>query len=186
MDAEQPNRRILLIDDMPSIHEDFRKLLAHASAVASDLDDDEALLFGGAPDSPSASTAASPLHLTFELDSAYQGMEGLARVRQAREEGRPYALAFVDMRMPPGWDGVETIEHLWQVDPSLQVVICTAYSERSWESVLERLDTRDRLLVLKKPFDAIEVQQLARAMLAKWRLSRTSEHHTQELEARVA
>jgi PAS domain S-box-containing protein len=153
------NRRILLIDDMPSIHEDFRKILAPPSADGSELSAVEAELFGDAP----KDTAAA-----FELDSAYQGREGLAKVQAALAAGRPYAMAFVDMRMPPGWDGVETIEHLWQTDPQLQVVICTAYSDHSWESVLARLDMRDRLLILKKPFDAIEVSQLASALTAKW------------------
>jgi len=180
---EQINRRILLIDDMPSIHEDFRKLLGQASQATSELDEDEALLFGDS--ATSGSTGDGTGDLIVELDSAYQGMEGLARLNQAIAEGRPYGMAFVDMRMPPGWDGVETIERLWAVDPELQVVICTAYSERSWESVLARLDTRDRLLVLKKPFDAIEVQQLARALLAKWRMSRALAAQVRNLENTV-
>src|SRR5687767_2895653 len=106
------NLRILLVDDLPSIHEDFRKILAPAVA-ATDLDADEALLFG-----ESAGTAS----VCFEMDSAYQGVEALEKVRAAQLAGIPYAMAFVDMRMPPGWDGVETVEHLWAEDPRLQVV----------------------------------------------------------------
>jgi len=78
----------------------------------------------------------------------------------------------VDMRMPPGWDGVETIERLWRIDPQVQIVICTAYSDYPWEEVLARLDVQDRLLVVKKPFDMIEVSQLARALTTKWELAR--------------
>src|SRR5438128_5011806 len=112
------NRNILLVDDMPSMHEDFRKILA-ARPAAGDLDDVEAALFG----------QAAPLSVDgFELDSAYQGHEGVAKVEASVQAGRPYAMAFVDMRMPPGWDGVETIERLWRVDPQVQIVICTAYS----------------------------------------------------------
>ena len=87
-------------------------------------------------------------------------------------------MAFVDMRMPPGWNGVETIERLWREDPQLQVVICTAYSDTPWEEVLDRLDARDRLLILKKPFDNIEVRQLASALTAKW-------ESTQQAAARI-
>ncbi|WP_170130648.1 GGDEF/EAL domain-containing response regulator [Sphaerotilus hippei] len=169
------NRRILLIDDMPSIHEDFRKLLA-VSSDAMDLLDDEALLFGD---------SAAAEQIEFELDSAYQGQEGLSRVQQALQQGRPYAMAFVDMRMPPGWDGVETIERLWQADPRLQVVICTAYTDHAWEDVLRRLDARDRLLVLKKPFDTIEVLQLARTLVMKWSLSLQAQSQMDGLEAAV-
>ncbi|MDB5580756.1 MAG: diguanylate cyclase, partial [Bradyrhizobium sp.] len=84
---------------------------------------------------------------------------------------RPYALAFIDTRMPPGWDGVETIERLWQVDPKLQVALCTAYSDYSWEALSQRLDLGDRLLILKKPFDNIEIRQMASALTMKWQMT---------------
>ena len=98
------------------------------------------------------------------IDSAFQGQEGLAMARQALEEGRPYAMAFVDIRMPPGWDGVETTGKIWEHYPDLQVVICTAYSDYSLEEMLDKLGHSDRLVILKKPFDNIEVQQLANAL----------------------
>jgi two-component system, NtrC family, sensor kinase len=166
------NRRILLIDDMPAIHEDFRRILA-ARPAARDLDDVEAALFG---------EAALPACDGFELDSAYQGREGVARVEASVQAGRPYAMAFVDMRMPPGWDGVETIERLWRIDPQVQIVICTAYSDHSWQEVLARLDVQDRLLILKKPFDIIEVSQLARTLTAKWELTRRAALQVSRLE----
>lgn len=170
------NRRILLIDDMPTIHQDFRKILAPTGPRRAALHAYEAELFGDyVPTDPEA----------FTLDSAFQGEEGLLKLEQALVAGRPYALAFVDMRMPPGWDGVETIEQLWRVDPRLQVVICTAYSDYSWGEVLTRLDAHDRLLVLKKPFDAIEVSQLASTLLAKWEASRQAELQFQALDAAV-
>ncbi|MGV3572729.1 MAG: response regulator [Ramlibacter sp.] len=169
------NRRILVVDDMPSMHQDFRKTLS-AHCAPEDLSHFEAELFG---------EAATPAVEGFEVDSAYQGPEGLAMVEAALAAGRPYALAFVDMRMPPGWDGVETIERLWRVDPALQVVICTAYSDHPWEEVLQRLDVQDRLLVVKKPFDMIEVAQLARTLTAKWTLARKVERQLQQLEATV-
>jgi two-component system NtrC family sensor kinase len=123
MNAVQ-NRRILLVDDMPTIHEDFRKILLPPSAAKSALEAAKAALFDD---------EVKAAEIPFELDSAYQGEEGLAKVQASLQAGQPYAMAFVDMRMPPGWDGVETIEHLWRSDPRLQVVICTAYSDTSWE-----------------------------------------------------
>jgi len=171
----EENRRILLIDDTPAIHEDFRKILLPPEAV-SDLEEMEAALFG---------TDRQSRPVRFELDSAYQGEEGSARVREARDGGRPYALAFVDMRMPPGWDGVETVERLWQIDPELQVVICTAYSDYSWQQLTGGLEVGDRLLILKKPFDAIEVCQLASTLTAKWQLSRAAASRLATLEEAV-
>jgi diguanylate cyclase (GGDEF)-like protein len=174
------NRRILLVDDMPAIHEDFRKIFAPQSADDARLSAVEAALFG---DEPSAATAAATA--AYELDSAYQGQEGLAMVQSSLKEDRPYAMAFVDMRMPSGWDGVETIERLWQADPRLQVVICTAYTDTPWVQVLARLDVRDRLLILKKPFDAIEVYQLATALTAKWQMTQDAARKMVSLEVAV-
>jgi len=170
------NRRILLVDDMPALHEDFRKILMPLAPADEELIADEAVLFGDA--SGSAATA-------FELDSAFQGQEALVKVQTSVEVDLPYAMAFVDMRMPPGWDGVQTIEQLWQADARLQIVICTAYSDHGWDAVLARLDARDRLLILKKPFDAIEVRQLANTLTAKWVVTQQATAQLTRLEERV-
>jgi len=164
------NNRILVIDDNPSIHEDFRKILAGGVEHNRSLEDVKALLFDEAP--------AVSARVDFEIDSAFQGEEGLRKVRAAVAEGRPYALAFVDVRMPPGWDGVETIVRIWEDHPDLQVVVCTAYSDYSWERMIEQVGKSDSLVILKKPFDNIEVLQLAHAMTRKWALN-------QELEGRL-
>ncbi|WP_207866707.1 EAL domain-containing protein [Pseudomonas sp. 58(2021)] len=159
------NRRVLIVDDTASIHEDFAKILKPATAEADSLDETESLLFGDASSAP-----VGPKD-RFELDSAYQGREALDKVEAALAAGRPYAMAFIDMRMPPGWDGLETIERLWQVDPKLQVALCTAYSDYSWEDIDQRLALTDRLLILKKPFDAIEIRQMASALTVKWQMT---------------
>jgi signal transduction histidine kinase len=172
-----PNRRILLIDDNPSIHDDFRKILVVNNAAASEIDDEAAMLFGGAKPAPPV--------VHFDLDFALQGEEALAKVRQALAAGEPYAAAFVDMRMPPGWDGLETIRRIWRVSPDLETIICTAYSDHSWEWIQRTLGTSDRLLILKKPFDKVEVQQLALALTEKWNLRRLARLHTAGLEELV-
>src|SRR5471030_569645 len=156
------NRRILIVDDTATIHRDFEKILSPQSIEDDDLDSTERALFG--------STAAITLQ-SFLLDYAFQGLEALNMVENALANDLPYAMAFIDMRMPPGWDGLETIERLWQVDPKLQVALCTAYSDYSWEDIDERLELGDRLLILKKPFDAIEIRQMASALTAKWQMT---------------
>jgi two-component system NtrC family sensor kinase len=166
-----PFSRILLVDDMPSIHEDFRKVLTPPRRAAS-LDEAERALFG----------TPAPARMVVELDCASGGEEGLRFLQSALLERRPYALAFVDMRMPAGWDGVRTIEELWRQDDQLQVVICTAYSDSPLEEALARLGAPDRLLVLKKPFDPIEVIQLARALMAKRKLAHDARTHLAHLE----
>ena len=172
----QPNHRLLVIDDNPAIHDDLRKVLFGEATPEAGLQDDEEFLFGTAP-----VTA-----LNFEIDSAYQGQEGLEMVRLALSAGRPYALAFVDIRMPPGWDGVETISRLRGVDPRLQTVICTAYSDYSWSDIQRRLGHSDSLLILKKPFDNIEVIQLAHTLTRKWLASQQAEARMADLDHMVA
>jgi len=154
------NRRILIIDDNSAIHEDFKKILAPAAADDSQLNGAMAAFFGAAEKS-----STTP---TFEIDTASQGQEAFEKVKKAVEAGRPYAMTFVDVRMPPGWDGIETIHHLWQADPKLQAVVCTAYADYSWDQMIAKLGHTDRLLILKKPFDPVEVQQLAGALTEKW------------------
>ena len=171
--SELSNRRILLIDDTPSIHVDFRKILTPTPVQTLELDEMEAALFG----SEVKSTRA-----LFELDSAYGGQEGLGKLKEALQQNQPYALAFVDMRMPEGWDGAQTIEHLWQEDPRLQVVVCTAYSDYSWDELLDRLQAHDHLLILKKPFDNIEVQQMANTLLTKWDMTARASVQMSHLE----
>jgi len=171
------NRRILVIDDNHAIHEDFRKILC-APENGDALADQEAELFG----EPVAKAFAA----RFQLDSAMQGREGLERVERAVVAGEPYAMAFVDVRMPPGWDGIETTAKLWEVYPDLQVVICTAYSDYSWDDMIDKIGQSDRLVILKKPFDNIEVLQLANALTAKWELLQRAKSKIDNLEQIVA
>ncbi len=169
--ADKSNRRILIIDDNRSIHEDFRKILSPGTSTQAALDTAESALFG------------SPMPVVrqtqFEVDSAYQGQDGVALAQKAIEEGRPYAMAFVDIRMPPGWDGVETTQKLWEIDPDIQVVICTAYSDYSWNEVVEQIGHRDAMVILKKPFDIVEVLQLTHAITEKWWLH---QQHLRKIE----
>ena len=156
-----PAFRILIVDDNESIHSDLKKILAPPKQDL-DLLEDEALLFGARP---------AP-EVEFFIDSAFQGQEGLEMLQESLAADHPYALAFVDVRMPPGWDGIETISHLWAVDAHLQVVICTAYSDYNWADIERRLGLSHNLVILKKPFDPIEVTQLAHALTAKWQAAR--------------
>ncbi len=171
-----PNRRILVVDDNRTIHQDFRKILC-PPVVNDSLDAMEADLFGHS-DAPSQLPG-------FEVESAFQGEEALQLSRAACAAGRPYAMAFVDIRMPPGIDGVETTSRLWKDDPDLQVVICSAYADYSWEEMMQRLGLSQRLLILRKPFDGIEVRQLAYALTEKWELLRKNRLHMDDLTRAV-
>ncbi len=171
--------RILIVDDNPTIHDDFSRILAakRGDPRTDLLNELEGLLFG-----PSGSQAMAP---EFELDHAHQGAEGVALVEAAGESGRAYSLAFVDIRMPPGIDGVQTVSLMIAADPYLQVVLCTAYSDHTWAELRETFGNTDRVLILKKPFDALEVRQLAHSLARKWELALQMAAHLEHLESAV-
>jgi diguanylate cyclase len=177
--AVEPHR-IIVIDDNEAIHGDFRKTLTPGVIATASLAEATAILFG------EPAPAARPQQPQFTVDCALQGQLGAAMVQSAFEAGKPYHVAFVDMRMPPGWDGVQTIQRLWEIDPELQVVICTAYSDHSWDDISAKLGLTDRLLILKKPFDPIEVTQLATALSKKCTLHATAQLKLEQLEQMVA
>ena len=172
-------RKVIVIDDNPDIFKDFCKILSKKDD-SGELDEMEADLFG--------IENAYPVHqaaLEYEMVYASQGKEGAERIREACKKRSPFSLAFVDMRMPPGWDGLETIKHAWKIDPDIQMVICTAYSDYSWDEVTRELGCTDNLLILKKPFDHAEVSQIASAMTTKWLLARKAAMKMQELQEMV-
>ena len=175
--------RIIIIDDNPAIHQDFINVLTknNPSQLLKKLDD---ALFGDLHSIQNFDTQEYQLP-EFQFDTAIQGQEGIEKIKMAVELGNPYAIAFVDIRMPPGWDGLETVERLWEIDNEIQVVICTAYSDYSWEETIQKLGVKDNLLILKKPFDTIVVRQLAYALSRKWLLAKEAKSHTELLRKMV-
>ena len=177
------NKRILIVDDNESIHNDFRKVLIHEiNEDHADLDELEAELFGV---DEKDNTATSNQSVVYEVDSAFQGQEALKMVDKAEEEGKPYALIFMDVRMPPGWDGIETIGRIWVKHPYLEMVLCTAYSDYTWDDIVERLGCTDKLLFLRKPFDSVAVQQMALSLIKKFNLGEQARNYVGNLEREV-
>jgi DNA-binding NtrC family response regulator len=176
MSAPDPDwqHRILVIDDEPAVHESFRKILCAERKNASELEAAEAAIFG--------KTASPGKQITFEVDSAFQGEQGLAKIYHAIQEERPYAMTFLDVKMPPGWSGIEVAPKLWVADPDLQIVICTAGTDYSWEDMFAKIGTADRMFILKKPFDRMEVLQLAHNLTEEWRARQKQRKRRKQLE----
>lgn len=160
------NQRILIVDDNTTIHEDFRKILSPTDFGEADLNMIESAVFGDEQTSRSMPE--------FELAFAAQGDGAVKLVEMGLQQGRPFALALVDVRMPPGMDGISTIKSLWRIQPDLQVAICTAYADYTWDDIVDHLGISHRLVILKKPFDPIEVIQIANALTCKWAFERES------------
>lgn len=171
--------RILVVDDLISIHDDFKKILTtQKNPLANEIKQVSAQLF----DKPTETTQDSP----FIVDSAFQGKDAIELVKNSVEENDPYAVAFVDVLMPPGIDGIETIFCMWSIDPNIQIVICTAYSIYTWEEISRRLGETDQLYIIKKPFEKIEILNLAHTLSKRWAISRLIKKQLAKIEAAIS
>ncbi len=145
------NRKVLVIDDDPLLLDRYQQILSPQKRLKREMDELSELV--GDPQEAVTHTSG------FELTLASQGEEGIALAQEAFDQHSPYAVAFIDMRMPPGIDGLETANRLRKVDPDIYLVIVSAYSDHSLEELRSQID--QRLLYISKPFNQQEVEQIA-------------------------
>ncbi len=182
---EERISRILIVDDNVDIHEDIKQILnpLELNSNYSEIQKLKTVLFG--EKTAQSEAGYKPSAIRYQIDDAYQGDDGVEKVRRAIEEGYPYSLIFMDVRMPPGMDGIQTIKKIWEIQPYVEVVICTAYSDYSWEEILAEFQQTDHLLFIKKPFDSVSLKQLALALTTKWRLEYLNRNYIDNLETEV-
>ncbi|MCF8081652.1 MAG: HD domain-containing protein [Deltaproteobacteria bacterium] len=173
------NHRILIIDDDPEVRNSYRQILAlHEDP---DRTNTEALMQAGARLFQDESKSSDrPANSAYDLTLVENGEAGVAAVKASMESGRPYALAFVDMKMP-GMDGAETARRIWEADPAINIFIVTAYSEATPDQVV-RSTGRDDLFYLRKPFTSQEIRQFARCLTTQWSLREDQKQMAAELE----
>ena len=163
MELEQyKNNRVLVVDDQTEIHNDFIEMLT--------------------PDTSGSSTDALATTFIDEVDGftfpqyeimhATGGEEACRIVQDARDSGRPIALAYVDVRMPPGIDGVETIRRIRKIDSDIEIVIMTAYADRPLSDIIQDMELLHKLLYIRKPFAWEEIQQITLSLVGKWNIER--------------
>lgn len=167
--------RILIVDDEQNVLDAYRQVLSNPQAVNGNtnrIEELESKLFQTTPSSQSLPT--------FELRLCRQGEEALAAVHESISQASPFAVAFVDVRMPPGKDGVWTAAEIRKLDPWINIVIVTAFSDLSPAEINQQVQPPDRLLYMQKPFHTHEIQQFALALSAKWQaeqeLTATNQH----------
>ncbi len=161
MDLEkQQNRKVLLADDEPMILEELLKILT-PTQDNTELNELQGRLFG-------KSGSKSKSSVSYDVCCCRQGDEAVRRVEEAIKQNSPFAVAFLDVRMPPGPDGVATAEQIRKLDPNIQIVIMTGYSDFDVREIAKRIPPEDKLLYLQKPVHAQEITQFALALTAKW------------------
>jgi CheY-like chemotaxis protein len=176
------NKRILIVDDNKDIHKDFEKILRpRVNANVSEIDSLEKELFNDSD----TSKPSEHIEVEYDLDFASHGDQAIEMCKTACEIGQSYAMAFMDVRMPPGTDGIEAIQQIWKNDPHVIMVVCTAFSDYSWEDMLDKLGHTDKVLFLRKPFDTVAVKQMALTLLNKWNLDHNSRNYVEDLKEAV-
>ncbi len=165
----EPNRRLLIVDDQNDLREQLAQLLLNSgrpNKTALLVRGMRARLMG-LPEDTEAETEDQP---SYDIDTAGQGEEAFDMVRAALENKAPYAVMFVDMRMPPGWDGLKTAQKIREIDPNIEIVIMTAYADHSQDDLSREIGAPEKLLYIKKPFQSEEICQLALSLCAKWNM----------------
>ncbi len=172
--------RILIVDDNPAIHEDIKKILEIQEANQNEeMDKFEEMLFDSKP------MPKSRPRMIYDIDDAYKGEEAVKMVEEAERKGRQYSLIFMDVRMPPGIDGIQAIEIIWKKHSFIEIVICTAFSDYSWDEILDKFGYTDQLLFMKKPFNVVALRQTALSLTSKWRIAKRNREYMKHLESEV-
>ena len=168
------NQRILLVDDEPKVLSEFKKILCPPVKTGTELRDLETKLFG--------KSTTSRITASYDLVLCNQGDEAVERVREALEQDKPFSVAFLDVRMPPGPDGIWTAEHIRELDPYIQLVMMTGYSDVDPVEISRIVPPEDKLLYIQKPVHAQELRQFALALSAKWHSEIQLQQQAVELE----
>ena len=153
--------RVLIVDDEREIHEDFESILGPPVGSESD---DLAAAFG--------EEARVEWNPDFDLQHAMSGEEAYELIAAGRRRNEPIAVAYVDVRMPPGIDGLETVRKIREIDRDVEIVIMTAYADKPLPEIVHDMDLLHKLLYVRKPFTRQEVQQITLALTAKWTVER--------------
>ena len=164
------NARVLIVDDQDAIHDDFQEILNRQNRKTTSDDLACAFLPAGAKHSP----AYLP---PFELWHASSGDEAYQTVKAAKEENRPFAVAFIDVRMPPGMDGIETIRRIRKFDKNLEIVIMTAYTDKPLHEIVTNMELLHKLLYIRKPVVRGEIQLMTLSLVEKWNFEREAFKH---------
>ena len=168
---EHENHRVLIVDDQTEIHDDFVEMLCPKLPQRST--DELAAAFVKETD--------NRFLPDFELAHAASGDEACGMIRTAKESNRPIAVAYIDIRMPPGIDGIETVRRVRQIDRDIEVVIMTAYTDRSLPEILDDMELVHKTLYIRKPFTREEIQQMTLSLVGKWNVEQALNENRRQL-----
>lgn len=156
------NKKILLIDDQEEILVSLKKLLSGQDSLR-DLNNKMKSLIDEFYKEEKQNNEV------YDVDTALSGKVGYELIKKAKEEGKPYSVVTIDMRMP-GWDGLKTAGEIRKIDEDIEIIIVTAYTDIKREELVEKIGKPEKLLYLKKPFEREEILQVILSLTLKWSL----------------
>lgn len=162
------NNRILIVDDQEDLREQLGRLLVSSgqpNKTSTLVQSMRERLMGIEEDKQNPAPKIVP---QYDIDTAGQGEEAFEMVQAALDNNAPYAVMFTDMRMPPGWDGLQTAKKVREIDKNIEIVIMTAYADHTQSTIAAEVGMPEKLLYIKKPFQTEEIFQLAMSLTAKW------------------
>ena len=170
------NTRVLIVDDQESIYIDFQEMLGvkERGRRSDELSD---YFLSAGRDNKRINVVPS-----YELSYAASGDEAYEMIKLAKESNCPYAVAYIDIRMPPGIDGIETIRRVRKFEKNLEIVIMTAYSDKPMSDIVNNMELLHKLLYIRKPVAHEEIQQITRALVEKWNLEQEASRQRQWLK----
>lgn len=169
--------KILVVDDNPEILEDFKKVLGQNVVTHDALEKLSTQVFGERETNKPKNFLDK-----FELHFASQGADAIKKIEESITLNHPFSVMYIDVKMPPGMNGLETVKRVHLIDSNLEIVICSAYNDYTLDQMAQRICDHDRLIYIKKPFTSIEVQQLTRCLTSKWQAQRNSTNYIRDLE----
>jgi len=173
--------RVLVVDDDQLLIDEYLRCFGtdfEPDLAITTLTDLEKVLFGEETDERGAAR--------FEVDARSQGDAAIKAVLDACKTGNPYAIVFIDVRLPPGMDGIEAAKKIREIDPNINIVVVTGSLGTGQEDLGTAIPPADKIFFFKKPFHAVECRQLAAALCGKWHADLALRRANEDLERRVA
>jgi two-component system, sensor histidine kinase and response regulator len=180
--TQEEKHRILIVDDNENIHQDFSTIFNPFNPTDETFKHLEDEIFDRSLNKSHEKYDDLNLVKNFIVDHAFSGEEAFEKVEISFNENLPYALIFMDVRMPAGVDGIETISQIWKSYPDIEMVICTAYSDYTLKEMVMKLGKTDKLMFIRKPFDKVSVTQMVLALTKKWRLNRELKENFEKIQ----
>ncbi len=101
----------------------------------------------------------------FKVVACSQGDDAISLAEKASNDGDPFDVVILDVRMPPGIDGVEAGSQIRKLDPNIEIIFVTGFSDVPLEELQRRVPPPMKLHYFSKPLSFIQLAQDVASMV---------------------